>query len=153
MIPLPYILIIEDNADDYEATERNLRRAHFVNPITWCRNGQAALNFLRYDGEYENRRSSQPDLILLDLNMPGMDGRTVLEIVKSDHALKSIPVVVLTTSSDAKDMEACHTLGASTYIQKPVDFKGLTEAVRAMKDNWFGIALLPQTQQLRGRNA
>lgn len=153
MIPLPHILIIEDNADDYEATERNLRQAHVVNPISWCRNGQDALDFLRYDGAHEDRRTSQPDLILLDLNMSGMDGRKMLEIVKADHALSSIPVIVLTTSSDARDMEACYALGASGYIHKPVDFKGLAGAIRAMNDDWFGIALLPRTQQLRGRNA
>ena len=145
MIALPHILIVEDNEDDYEATVRSFRRAHFVNPISWCRHGQSALDFLRYEGEYQARNGSQADLILLDLNMPGLDGRKVLEVVKMDRGLKSIPVVVLTTSSDSKDIEDCYALGASTYIQKPVDFKGLAEAIRTMNDYWFGIALLPQT--------
>jgi two-component system, response regulator len=146
MIALPHILIVEDNEDDYEATERSFRRARFVNPISWCRNGQDALDFLRREGAYANYGEITADLILLDLNMPGLDGRRVLEILKADERFKSIPVVVLTTSSDSKDVEKCYELGASTYIQKPVDFQGLAEAVRTMKDYWFHIAILPQTQ-------
>ncbi len=146
MLTLPHILIVEDNEDDYEAAVRSFRRAHFINPISWCKNGQSALDFLRYEGEYEGRKGTQADLILLDLNMPGVDGRKVLDVVKADKALKHIPVVVLTTSADTKDVEDCYELGASTYIQKPVDFKGLAEAIRTMNDYWFGIALLPQAQ-------
>jgi two-component system response regulator len=148
MMALPHILIVEDNEDDYEATERSFRRARFINPISWCRNGQDALDFLRREGAYAGRPEIVADLILLDLNMPGLDGRGVLQILKSDERFKSIPVVVLTTSSDSKDVEKCYELGASTYIQKPVDFQGLAEAVRTMKDYWFGIALLPQMQTL-----
>jgi two-component system, response regulator len=149
MIALPQVLIIEDNEDDYEATERSFRRAHFINPISWCRNGQEALNFLRYEERYAARGGPQTDLILLDLNMPGLDGRQVLEMIKTDDELRSIPVVVLTTSADAKDIEKCYALGASTYIQKPVNFEGLSEAIRTMKDYWFGIALLPETHRPR----
>lgn len=144
MIALPHILIVEDNEDDYEATERSFRRARFINPISWCRNGQDALDFLRREGAYAGQGEVTADLILLDLNMPGLDGRRVLEILKADERFKSIPVVILTTSSDSKDVEKCYELGASTYIQKPVDFQGLAEAVRTMKDYWFGIAILPQ---------
>jgi len=80
---------------------------------------------------------------LLDLNMPGLDGRRVLEIVKQDQGLRKMPMVVLTTSSDERDVTQCYQLGASTYIQKPVDFDGLIAAVVRIKDYWFGIALLP----------
>ena len=146
MLKLPNILIIEDNEDDYEATERSFRRAHFVNPIFWCRNGQQAVEFLRTSGH-------TADLILLDLNMPGMDGQHVLEFIKAEETLKSIPVVVLATSADEKDIETCYALGASTYIQKPVNFEGLAEAIRTMNEYWFGIALLPQTQEQKGRPA
>jgi two-component system, response regulator len=151
MIALPHILIVEDNEDDYEATERSFRKARFLNPISWCRSGQEALDFLR--GETQGGKkaaSTDTDLILLDLNMPGLDGRRVLEILKHDDRLKTIPVVILTTSSDAKDVEKCYELGASTYIQKPVNFEGLAEAVRTMKDYWFGIAILPQTPHQQG---
>jgi two-component system response regulator len=151
MIALPHILIVEDNEDDYEATERSFRRARFMNPISWCRNGQEALDFLRGEGKYANPDSRRDtDLILLDLNMPGLDGRRVLEILKSEERLKHIPVVILTTSSDSKDVDKCYELGASTYIQKPVNFEGLAEAVRTMKDYWFGIALLPHMPQAKG---
>jgi two-component system response regulator len=151
MIALPHILIVEDNEDDYEATERSFRRARFLNPISWCRNGQEALEFLRGEGKHaRNEGGPQTDLILLDLNMPGLDGRRVLEIVKADERFKTIPVVVLTTSSDSKDVEKCYELGASTYIQKPVNFEGLAEAVRTMKDYWFGIAILPQMPHQQG---
>jgi two-component system, response regulator len=151
MIALPHILIVEDNEDDYEATERSFRRARFLNPISWCRNGQDALDFLRGEGKHARAEGAlQADLILLDLNMPGLDGRRVLEIVKADERFKTIPVVVLTTSSDSKDVEKCYELGASTYIQKPVNFEGLAEAVRTMKDYWFGIAILPQMAHSQG---
>jgi CheY-like chemotaxis protein len=144
MIALPHILIIEDNEDDYEAAERSFRQAHFVNPISWCRTGQEALDFLQ-----RGRRPA--DLILLDLNLPGMGGRRVLEAVKADPALKSIPVVILTAIADSRDVESCLALGASTHIPKPVDFQGLTEAIRTMNDHWFGIALLPQTNEPKGK--
>jgi two-component system, response regulator len=142
---LAHVLIVEDNEDDYEATRRSFVKNHFVNPLSWSRSAEEALRTLRSnDGSQSGGQAeSRPDLILLDLNMPGMDGRRFLEIIKADEKLKSIPVVVLTTSSDAMDIERCYQLGASTYIQKPVSFDGLTKAVSTMKDYWFGIALLP----------
>lgn len=88
-------------------------------------------------------RAKPYDLILLDLNMPGIDGRYVLGIIKGDPTLRSIPVVVLTTSTDRKDIEKCYDIGANSYIQKPVSFDGLTEAVSTMKDYWFNVAILP----------
>lgn len=146
MNDLAYVLIIEDNEDDFEATRRSFVKNHFINPLSWCRSAEQALEMLR-SGHEGPRDSAQrkPDLILLDLNMPGMGGRKFLENIKSDDHLKSIPVVILTTSSDIADIERCYQLGASTYIQKPVSFDGLTQAVRTMKDYWFGIALLPRS--------
>ena len=113
--------------------------------MAWCKTGEAALDYVFKRGDYANNPEVQiPDLILLDLNMPGLDGRQVLRALKADNATKAIPVVVLTTSNDPKDINACYDLGASTYIQKPVSFAGLTEAIGKMKDYWFGVALLPQ---------
>jgi CheY-like chemotaxis protein len=138
------ILLVEDNGDDAEATSRSLKMNHLLNPLHWCRGGQDALDYLAGAGAYANDpNAGRPALILLDLNMPGVDGRQVLERVKSTPALRSIPVIILTTSADATDIEQCYALGASTFIQKPVDFDGLSAAVRAMRDYWFGIALLP----------
>lgn len=147
MNELTRLLLVEDNEDDYEATVRSLQRNHFMNPVHWCRNGQEALDYLHKEGNYKGAEpNSRPDLILLDLNMPGIDGRQVLSRIKEDSVLKSIPVIVLTTSADVRDVEECYQMGASTYIQKPVSFEGLAEAVRTMKDYWFGVALLPQAK-------
>lgn len=141
---IAHILLVDDNHDDYEATVRSLKRNHFMNPVQWCKNGQQALDYIYKQGEFAGNPSVvRPDLVLLDLNMPGIDGRAVLEKVKSDPETCSIPIVVLTTSNDSKDIEHCYRIGASTYIQKPVSFEGLTEAIRTMKDYWFGVALLP----------
>lgn len=148
MSDLSSILLVEDSMDDYEATLRSLKKNHFVNPVHWCRNGKDALDYLHKTGQYEQESNRDaPGLILLDLNMPGIDGRQVLQQVKGDEQLKSIPVVILTTSADSRDVKQCYALGASTYIQKPVTFEGLTEAIRTMKDYWFGVAILPNPQR------
>lgn len=139
--PTP-ILLVEDNPDDYEATLRSLRDNHFLNPVHWCRNGQEALDFLVH-GHEEAEGARLPGLILLDLNMPGIDGREVLRLIKADGRLRRIPVIILTTSADERDIARCYDSGASTYIQKPVSFAGLAAAIGTMKDYWFGLALLP----------
>ena len=141
---LPTILLVEDSIDDYEAAMRSFKAAHLDNPVHWCKTGQEALDYLKHEGTYAHAPgAAKPALVLLDLNMPGIDGRKVLAIVKQDPALKKTPVVILTTSSDERDVTHCYELGASTYIQKPVDFDGLIGAVSRIKDYWFGVALLP----------
>ena len=140
---LAHILLIEDNEDDYEALRRSFVKSRFANPLTWCRNAEHALRMLRRDESYADKAPPRPDLILLDLNMPGMDGRGFLELIKADERLRSIPVVVLSTSADAVDINRCYQFGASTYIHKPVTFEGLIKAVRALKDYWFSVALRP----------
>jgi CheY-like chemotaxis protein len=146
MAAIPALLLVEDNEDDYEATVRSLKKNHFVNPVQWCRSGREALEYLA-KAAAGGGDEILPDLMLLDLNMPGIDGRQVLATVKADAALRHIPVIVLTTSNDARDIDTCYNIGASTYIQKPVSFEGLTEAIRTMKDYWFGIALLPNREK------
>lgn len=142
---LATILLVEDNIDDYEAAIRSFKQAHLDNPVQWCKSGKDALDYLRREGKYADRPEvTSPALILLDLNMPGIDGRKTLSVVKEDRHLRKIPVVVLTTSADERDIDQCYELGASTYIQKPVDFEGLVEAISRLKDYWFGIALLPR---------
>lgn len=143
MPKLTSLLLVEDNADDYEATLRSLRENHFLNPVHWTKNGQEALDFLQVGSEDEANAQDLPGLILLDLNMPGIDGREVLRTIKTDQRLRRIPVIILTTSDDERDVAQCYKIGASTYIQKPVSFSGLAVAIRTMKDYWFGIALLP----------
>lgn len=139
------ILIVEDNYDDYESTMRSLQKNHLMIPVQWCKTGQQAIDYIYKQGEFsESPDVKTPVLVLLDLNMPGMNGRDVLEKIKSDPEKRSIPVVMLTTSSNDKDVKECYRVGASTYIQKPVRFEELIEAIRAMKDYWFGVALLPK---------
>jgi two-component system response regulator len=141
---LPTILLVEDSVDDYDAAMRSFKVAHLDNPIHWCQSGKEALDYLTHEGRWaDTPPGPKPALILLDLNMPGIDGRKMLAVVKRDPALKTIPVVVLTTSGDDRDVTQCYELGASTFIQKPVDFDGLVDAVGRIKDYWFGIALLP----------
>lgn len=142
------IMLVEDNQDDFEATIRSLKKNNCHNSVKWCRSGQDAMEYLQKAGKYANDSTAKrPNLILLDLNMPGLDGRQILSRIKSDAELKSIPVVVLTTSADTRDVDHCYSMGASTYIQKPVSFEGLIEAFRRMKDYWCGIAILPSSGQ------
>jgi len=140
--PKPYesqpILVVDDSEDDFYATERALAKANLYNPIAHAASGESALEWL------ESKATAKPGLILLDLNMPGIDGRKTLEIIKRNSSLKTIPVVILTTSDDERDVEACYALGANTYIQKPVNFDGLIEAMKRLKGYWFEIALLPK---------
>ena len=131
------ILIVDDSPDDFEATKRAFAKVNLVNDIKHVSSGQAALDYLRSETE------ERPGLILLDLNMPGLDGRKTLEIIKRSPDLKNIPVVILTTSNDERDISACYEFGANTYVQKPVDFDGLIAAVKRLKQYWFEIALLP----------
>ena len=139
------ILLVEDNQDDYEATYRAFKKANLCNPIVWCKSGRDALDCLRQVGTHEDANSgSRPGLVLLDLNMPGMDGRKTLEAIKQDGTLKQIPVIVLTTSADERDIHACYQAGANTYVQKPVSFEGLIRAIARLKAYWFEIALLPK---------
>jgi two-component system response regulator len=139
------ILLVEDNQDDYEATCRAFKKANLSNPIVWCKSGRDALDCLRRNGAYEDADDSpRPGLVLLDLNMPGVDGRKTLQAIKQDEELKQIPVIILTTSADERDIRACYQAGANTYVQKPVSFNGLIEAIMRLKAYWFEIALLPK---------
>ena len=135
------ILIVEDSEDDFEATRRAFAKANLRNPIAHALTGEGALGYLRNDA------NTKPGIILLDLNMPGLDGRQTLQIIKEDYELKKIPIVVLTTSADERDVEGCYALGANTYIQKPVDFDGLITAIKQLKEYWFEIALLPKADE------
>lgn len=140
------ILIIEDNDDDFEATERALcRKKSLSNPIFRCRDGQEALDYLKGNGQYASRDvTGTPALILLDLNMPGLDGRKVLERIKKDDALCDIPVVVMTTSTAQEDISASYRAGANTYVQKPIYWNEFVEAISGLHNYWFQIAILPK---------
>lgn len=139
------ILIVDDSDDDFEATERAFRRAgNLNNPIVRCENGKEALDYLTQASKPDAPSTALPGLILLDLNMPGVDGRTVLKHIKDDGRLKRIPVIVMTTSDDDRDVSACYAAGANSYVKKPVDLDGFFEAVRRLKEFWIEIAVLPR---------
>jgi two-component system response regulator len=138
------ILVVDDNEDDYEALVRAFKKVGLANPVFLCTTGQMAMDFLNHEGAFkEAGKADKPVLILLDLNMPGMDGLQVLQHVRENAALQRIPVVIWTTSSNEKDIEACYQAGANAYMQKPVSFDALAESVKRLKEYWFGAVLLP----------
>ena len=135
------ILLVEDNPADAELALISLRRARVANEVNVVEDGEQAMSYLRREGEYGE--ATRPDLILLDLNLPGMDGREVLHEVKADESLRSIPVVVLTTSDARSDIEQAYGRYANSYMTKPVDFKQFHEMVTEMADYWFTLVKLP----------
>lgn len=143
--PQQPLLLVEDSPEDFEATVRALKKAGLANPIFRCEHGDDALDFLFRRGRYADPAlSPRPGIILLDLNLPGTDGREVLAAVKADPALRSIPVVVLTTSTDERDVERCYQAGANSYMKKPVDLDGFMRAIQRMKDYWFEVVIVPR---------
>jgi CheY-like chemotaxis protein len=138
------ILIADDDADDRMLIEDAFRESRLSNPLHFAENGEELLHFLRGQGKFEGRDVSHlPKLILLDLNMPKMDGRTALKHLKADPALRRIPVVVLTTSKAEEDILRTYDLGVSSFITKPVTFQGLVDVVRALNNYWIEIVELP----------
>ncbi|MEQ8348348.1 MAG: response regulator [Sneathiellaceae bacterium] len=139
------IMVVDDSDDDFEAMDRALRRGlPLANPILRFEGGEEALDYLFRRPPYDEQHVLPPALILLDLNMPGVDGRAVLKAVKADETTRRIPVVILTTSDDEWDVSNCYAEGASTFIKKPVDLDGFMQAVQVLKDYWLQVALLPK---------
>ena len=139
-----HILLVEDSPVDYDILKRAFETARMVNTLSHCEDGEDALDYLYQRGAYaEPGKAPRPAVILLDLNLPGTDGREVLAEIKHDPDLRSIPVVVLTTSLDERDIEQCYSEGANSYVQKPVDFDGFLEAVQRMNEFWFELVVLP----------
>ena len=139
------ILLVEDSEEDVEATVRALRKAGLANPIHHCADGDEALDYLKRRGRYADpAKAPRPGVVLLDLNLPGTDGRQVLAEAKADGQLKRIPVIILTTSSDERDIQRCYDAGANSYVKKPVDFDGFLQAIRRLSDYWFEVVILPK---------
>lgn len=136
------ILLVEDSPSDANLTIRKLCTAKVLNHLHWVEDGEAAMDFLQHQGEYVN--APRPDLILLDLNLPGMDGREVLREVKSDPDLKRIPVVILTTSADEQDVLRAYNLNANCYVTKPVDIQEFFNILSLIEEFWFVAVKLPQ---------
>ena len=126
------ILLVEDDPGHARLIEKNLRRANVTNRIDRVADGQQAVDYLFCEGEYAERQHSSSLLVLLDLNMPVLDGYQVLERMKSDERTKRIPVIILTTTDDAREVARCYELGCNVYITKPVDYDQFTEAMRKL---------------------
>lgn len=138
------VLLVEDDLEDIQITRRAFEKARVANPLYVVRDGDEAMEFLRHQGRYtDESKAPRPGLILLDLNMPGMSGREVLQLIKTDPDLRRIPVVVLTTSSEEADMLGCYDKGANTYITKPVEFEKFLQAVITIGRYWLSIAAVP----------
>jgi two-component system, response regulator len=142
---LPAVLVIEDSPEDFEATRRSLLRGGLANPIVHLADGDRALDYL-FPTDRSRGAARAPGLILLDLNLPGTDGRQVLSRLKADERLRQVPVVVLTTSRDERDVRACYRAGANSYIQKPVDLSGFQRALRMLREYWFDVVVLPSPE-------
>ena len=132
------ILLVEDNMDDAELTIRALKKNHVLNNLLHVKDGEEALDFIFCNGKYKDRNGSiKPRVILLDLNMPKVSGIEVLQQIKANMETKEIPVVVLTSSKEDPDVNACYKLGANSYIVKPVGFKNFTEAIAELGMYWL----------------
>lgn len=137
------ILLVEDNPHDAELTLRALKKNHLANKIMHAKDGEEALDFLFAEGSFEGRRTEQmPKFILLDLKLPKVNGLEVLERLKGEEITKKIPVVVLTSSGEDRDLHRCYELGVNSYIVKPVGFENFVKAVAGLGFYWL---LLNQT--------
>ena len=138
---LVQILLVEDNPGDIRLTQEALKEGNLSNNLNVVKDGVEAVAYLKQEREYAGK--PMPDLILLDLNLPKMDGREVLEEIKSDSQLKRIPVVVLTTSNAEQDVLKSYNLHVNCYINKPVDFDKFFDIIQKIEDFWLSTAILP----------
>lgn len=138
------ILMADDDDDDCMLAREALIESRLAHDLHVVRNGEELLDYLHQRGKYaEPSTSPRPGLILLDLNMPRKDGREALKEIKSEPTLRTIPVIVITTSKAEEDVRRCYNLGANSYIIKPVTFTGLVEVMRSIAKYWFEIVELP----------
>jgi two-component system, chemotaxis family, response regulator Rcp1 len=137
-----HILLVEDNPGDVRLTVEALRGAKVANELHVVGDGEKAIEFLRQEGTFVN--APRPDIVLLDLNLPRLDGRDVLAAIKTDPDLAKIPIIVLTSSSAERDIQDAYELHANCYISKPVDFTEFIHAVRSLEGFWLKIVRLPR---------
>ncbi len=135
------ILLVEDAPGDANLMIREFSRAKIPNTLHWVESGEKAMEYLRCEGEFVD--APRPDLILLDLNLPGMDGREVLAEVKADQELKRIPIVILTTSTDEEDVMRSYNLNANCYVTKPIDIHQFIHVVNLINEFWLAAVKLP----------
>ena len=138
------ILLVEDNEHDVALTQEGFKQAKLVVNLHHVENGAECMSFLRKQGRYADVPT--PDLILLDLNMPVMDGREVLTELMADNQLNYLPIVILTTSAEQQDILKMYQLRCSSYITKPVDFDQFLRVIRSIGEYWFTVVVLPQLE-------
>jgi CheY-like chemotaxis protein len=126
------ILLVEDDPDHSYLIEKNLRRSNITNEIIVLQDGQQAVDFLFREGEYAQKKTVTPVLVLLDLNLPVLDGYQVLKRIKENENTKSIPVIILTTTDNPSEVSKCYNMGCNVYITKPVDYEKFSEAIRRL---------------------
>jgi len=138
------LLLVEDNPDDEMLTIRALKKHNLVNEVVVARDGQEALDYLFGEGEYEARGGEElPQVILLDLKLPKVDGLQVLERIRANPRTRAVPVVVLTSSNEERDIIRSYDLGANSYVRKPVDFEQFVEAARQLGLYWLVLNEVP----------
>ncbi len=138
------ILVVEDNDEDFDMLQMTFQGAAIPNPLYRCSEGEEALEFLHQTGRYADAdKAPRPGLILLDLNLAGLDGRQVLDHVKNHEYLKSIPVLVFSTSDNPKDVQSAYANGASGYLLKPVDLPRFERMIQLFKDFWLDYIVMP----------
>ena len=140
------ILLVEDDANDVELTTMALTESNISNPIVVVRDGQEALDYLYCQNDYVDRVKGNPVAVLLDLKMPKVTGYEVLDKVKKDDNLKSIPIIIMTSSKEEKDLVQCYNDGANAYVVKPVDFEQFTESVKRLGLFWAVVNELPSQE-------
>lgn len=126
------ILLAEDDEGHAQLVQRNLKRAGFTNEVQRVEDGQMALDYVRREGRFSNRSPSRPLLVLLDINMPRIDGIEVLRHIKAEESLARIPVIMLTTTDSPREVETCYQLGCSVYITKPIEYESFVEAIKRL---------------------
>ena len=133
------ILLVEDNITDAELTIRELKKHNMANNLIHLKDGEEALDFIFATGKYANTREVQytPKVVLLDIQMPKVNGIEVLEKIKTDPKTRSVPVVILTSSKENPDIQKCYDLGANSYIVKPVNFDGFAQAIKNLGFYWL----------------
>ena len=137
------LLIVEDSDEDYLTLIRLLKKQGFKYPIHRCVDGDDALDYLFQTGEYSPETAPRPTMILMDLNLPGTDGREVIEVIKNHQKLKIIPMVAFSTSSNTKDIQICYEYGVNSYIEKPVNLQLFSKNIEDFLSYWFETAILP----------
>lgn len=137
------ILMADDDDDDFLLTKKALKESRLINKLCRVKDGEELLQYLRHEGDYKGTEHKRPGVILLDLNMPRMDGREALKELKSDPELRDIPVVVFTTSKAEEDIVRSYQLGVNSFITKPVNFENLIQVMQALGKYWFEIVELP----------